>query len=49
MQKSKIYIGPNILDKISSSNKLTDKEKITSLRYIYYMTEDEKIEFTQLV
>jgi len=49
MQKSKIYIEPIVLDKITGSNKLTDYEKTSFLKYIWYMTLSERKELIQLV
>ena len=49
MQKSKIYIEPLVLDKITGSNKLTEHEKISFLKYIWYMTLNERQELIQLV
>ncbi len=49
MQKSKINIEPLVLDKITGSNILTDNEKISFLKYIWYMTLSERKELIQLV
>lgn len=49
MHKSKILVDNNILDKISWSTKLTDKEKISYLRHIYYLNKSEREELVQLI
>ena len=49
MQKSKIYVDHDIIDKITWSNELTDKEKLRALNYIRYMTVEEQNNYIQLV
>lgn len=47
MKEEKIIIDPFVLDKITNSNQLTNKEKINFLKYIWYMTNTEKRELIQ--
>ncbi len=49
MQKSKIYVDPNVIDKIIGSDELTDKQKLRALHYIRYMTGEEQKNYAQLV
>lgn len=49
MKKSKIIIDSFVLNKISCSNELTNKEKINILKYVWYMTSTEKRELSMLI
>jgi hypothetical protein len=49
MKKSKIIIDSFVLNEISNSNELTNKEKIQFLQYVSYMTSTEKRELAQIV
>ena len=49
MRKSKIYIENSILDKIVNSCKITENEKIKYLKYIWYLTIQEREELANLV
>ncbi len=49
MKKSKIIINLFILDKIVSSNELIECEKINLLKYIWYMTQSEIRELSQII
>ncbi len=49
MKKSKVIIEWSILDKIAKSNILSPEEKLTFLKYVAYMTTDEKRELATLI
>ena len=49
MKKSKIIVEWSILDKIARSNILTQAEKLNFLKYIWYMTSDEKRELATVI
>ena len=49
MRKAKIIIEWSILDKIANSVMLSDNEKLNFLKYIWYMTWDEKIQLAKLI
>jgi len=49
MKKSKIIIDAFVLNMISGSNELTNKEKLNFLKYIWYMTNSEKRELVQII
>lgn len=49
MQKSKFTIEPNILEAISNSTKISNKEKIDLLRLVWYLTLTEKRELVSLI
>ncbi len=49
MKKSKIIVEWSILDKIAKSNILTQAEKLNFLKYIWYMTSDEKKKLSALI
>jgi hypothetical protein len=37
------------LDKIANSQKITDREKLRYLKYIWYLKSDERLEFIKLI
>ncbi len=49
MKKSKIIINSSILNKIVNSVVLTEKEKLTFLKYIWYMTKKEQLQLASLI
>lgn len=49
MKKSKIIVKGTLLDKIANSNLLEDFEKMSYLRYVWYLTPDEQNELEVLV
>ncbi len=49
MQNKKIRVDEGVLDKITSSNKMSDSEKISFMKYVWYMTPSEKKELTQII
>lgn len=49
MQNKKIKLDEGVLDKISSSNVMTDSEKISFMKYLWYMTSSEKKELVQII
>ncbi len=49
MWKSKVILEPMVLDAISCSKKLTIAEKVSFLRYIWYMTLSEKKELVSII
>jgi len=49
MKKSKIIVEWSILDKIAKSNILTQAEKLNFLKYIWYMTNEEKRELATII
>lgn len=49
MAKAKIIIEWSILDKIANSVILSDKEKLNFLKYIWYMTWEEKVKLAKLI
>jgi hypothetical protein len=49
MKKSKIIVEWSILDKIAKSNILTQSEKLNFLKYIWYMTNEEKRELATII
>lgn len=49
MKKSKIIIDPFALNRIANSDELSDNEKITFLKYVWYLTSTEKAELFQLI
>ncbi len=49
MKKAKVIVEWNILDKIANSTKLTEREKISYLRYVWYLTQKEKRNLTLVI
>jgi hypothetical protein len=49
MKKSKIIVEWSILDKIAKSNILSPNEKLNFLKYIWYLTTEEKRELATLI
>jgi len=49
MKKSKIIIDSFILNKIANSDELNNNEKMSFLRYVWYMTKSEQRELAQLI
>ncbi len=49
MQNKKFKLDEGVLDKISSSNVMTDSEKISFMKYLWYMTSSEKEELVQII
>jgi len=49
MQNKKFKLDEWVLDKISSSNVMTDSEKISFMKYLWYMTSSEKKELVQII
>ena len=49
MRKSKIIIDTFVLNEISNSNELKNKEKIHFLQYIWYLTNSEKRELVRTI
>lgn len=43
----KIDVG--VLDKITSSDTMTDSEKLNFMKYLWYMTTSEKEELVQII
>lgn len=49
MQKRKIKIDEWVLNKITSSETMTDSEKLSFMKYLWYMTTSEKEELVQII
>ena len=49
MKNTKLIVEWNILDKIANSTKMDDSQKIDFLKYIWYMTREEKRELTLII
>lgn len=49
MKKSKIRVKGTLLDAIADSDLLKDFEKISYLKYVWYLTPDEQSELEALV
>lgn len=49
MKKWTIIVDSFMLNKISSSNELSNTEKIHFLQYVWYMTSSEKNELSQII
>lgn len=49
MKKSKIIIDPFVINKISNSNGLKNKEKVQLLKYVWYLTNSEKKQLAQII
>lgn len=49
MPKSKIFVDSFVLDRISNSKVLSEKEKISYLKYVWYMLDWEKRELLKVI
>ena len=49
MKKAKIIIDWSILDKIVNSIILSEQEKLNFMKYIWYMTKNEKKELASII
>ncbi|MCH2188405.1 hypothetical protein MK079_01085 [Candidatus Gracilibacteria bacterium] len=49
MKKSKILVDASLLNKIAHSDKISEVEKISFLKFVGYMTSEEKHELSLLV
>lgn len=49
MKESKIIIEPSIRDRISNSKELKKEEKENFLRFVAYLTPDEKEELMMII
>ncbi len=49
MQKQEIKIDGKILDKIASSEVMTDSEKLSFMKYVGYMTTSEQKELVEII
>jgi len=49
MKKAKIIVDWSILDKIVQSMILSDNEKLTFMKYIWYMTRSEKKQLASII
>jgi len=49
MKKAKIRIKQVILDRISNSSKLTDPEKVSFFKYVWYMTTMEQKNLVNII
>jgi len=49
MKKAKIIIDGSILDKIVNSMILSEQEKLNFMKYIWYMTKNEKKELASII
>ena len=49
MNKAKIIVDWSILNRIVKSIILTEKEKLNFLKYIWYMTSNEKRELASII
>lgn len=49
MSKQEIKIDGNILDKIASSEVMTDSEKLSFMKYVGYMTTSEQKELVEII
>jgi len=49
MKKAKIIIDWSILDKIVDSIILSEQEKLNFMKYIWYMTRNEKQELASII
>lgn len=49
MEKARIIADVSILDKITNSTKMGDIEKLNFLKYIWYMTEQERQELSLII
>ena len=47
--KKKIRVNDRVLDKISSSGVMTDKEKLRFMAFVWYLTEGEQKELTEII
>jgi len=49
MKKSKIIVDNQVIDKITNSIILDENSKISFLKYIWYMTKQERAELVSLI
>lgn len=49
IKKWKIKVDEWVLNKISSSEVMTDSEKLNFMKYLWYMTNSEKEELVELI
>ncbi len=49
MKKSKILVDASLLNKIAHSDRISEVEKINFLKFVGYMTSEEKSELAMLV
>jgi len=49
MKKAKIIVDWSMLDKIVNSMILSEKEKLNFMRYVWYMTTNEKQELASII
>lgn len=49
MWKNEILIEPDIKQRICSSKELSEAEKINFLKFIWYLTKEEKMDFLKLI
>lgn len=49
MKKSKIFVDPEVIDSIANSKIISEKEKISFLKHIKYLTRKEQYYLINLV
>ncbi|MDD3793598.1 MAG: hypothetical protein PHI37_02205 [Candidatus Gracilibacteria bacterium] len=49
MGKQQIKIDDNVLDKIASSELMTESEKLSFMKYVGYMTNSEQKELVEII